>query len=127
MGIVGVGSHAYRNILPALHYLPVSLVAMCDLNAELLAQTAAEYSGVATFAAVWRALPRYGGGRGGCRAADVETMRSGVCNVLRHLKMLPGDLLAPPIFAVRVRGGLDPQPGDGVVGRAGDAGRNGRS
>jgi len=60
VGIVGVGSHAYRNILPALHYLPVSLVAMCDLNAELLGQTAAEYGGVTTFtdaAAMYAAVP----------------------------------------------------------------------
>ncbi len=43
VGIVGVGDHAYRNILPALHYLPVELVAMCDLNASLLESTAREY------------------------------------------------------------------------------------
>ena len=49
IGIVGIGSHAYRNILPALHYLPVSLVALCDLNAPLLRRTAAEYGDVATF------------------------------------------------------------------------------
>lgn len=42
-GIVGVGSHSYRNILPALHYMPVNLVAMCDLDPELLGKTAAEY------------------------------------------------------------------------------------
>lgn len=42
-GIVGVGSHSYRNILPALHYLPVDLVAMCDLDPGLLGKTAAEY------------------------------------------------------------------------------------
>ena len=46
IGVVGIGSHAYRNILPALHYLPVTLVALCDLNAELLAKTAAEYGGI---------------------------------------------------------------------------------
>src|SRR6185312_5041486 len=49
IGVVGVGSHAYRNILPALHYLPISLVALCDLNGDLLAQTAAEYPGAAGF------------------------------------------------------------------------------
>jgi len=42
-GIVGVGSHAYRNVLPALHYLPVRLTAMCDLDMALLERTAAEY------------------------------------------------------------------------------------
>ncbi len=49
IGVVGVGSHAYRNILPALHYLPISLAALCDLNGELLGRTAAEYPGAATF------------------------------------------------------------------------------
>ena len=49
IGVVGIGSHAYRNILPALHYLPVTLVALCDLNADLLAKTAAEYGGIPTF------------------------------------------------------------------------------
>ncbi len=36
VGVVGVGSHAYRNVLPTLHYLPVRLAALCDLNEELL-------------------------------------------------------------------------------------------
>ena len=35
VGVVGVGSHAYRNILPTLHFLPVRLVALCDLNLDL--------------------------------------------------------------------------------------------
>ena len=43
VGVVGVGSHSYRNILPALHYLPVRLAALCDLDASLLERTAAEY------------------------------------------------------------------------------------
>jgi predicted dehydrogenase len=43
IGLVGVGGHAYRNILPALHYLPVELIALCDLNQDLLARTAKEY------------------------------------------------------------------------------------
>jgi predicted dehydrogenase len=33
-GIVGCGEHAMRNILPALQYAPVDLVAACDLNRE---------------------------------------------------------------------------------------------
>lgn len=40
---VGVGSHAYRNVLPALHYLPVRLVAICDINEGLARATAEEY------------------------------------------------------------------------------------
>ena len=43
VGVVGLGSHAYRNILPALHHLPVRLVALCDRDAALLERTAVEY------------------------------------------------------------------------------------
>ena len=43
VGIVGVGSHAYRNLLPALNYLPVSLRAVCDSNRRLAELTAAQY------------------------------------------------------------------------------------
>jgi len=49
IGVVGVGHHSYRNILPALHYLPVDLVALCDMNDALLQRTALEYRGVATY------------------------------------------------------------------------------
>lgn len=45
IGVIGVGSHAYRNILPALHYLPVELVALCDIDADLLRRTGAQYPG----------------------------------------------------------------------------------
>ena len=41
--MVGVGSHGYRNVLPTMHYLPVSLQAICDLNRERAEATAAEY------------------------------------------------------------------------------------
>lgn len=43
IGFVGVGSHAYRNLLPALTYLPVHLVAVCDINSELAKKTADQY------------------------------------------------------------------------------------
>ncbi len=43
VGVVGVGSHAYRNVLPAMHHLPVQLVAFCDQNIELARRTAPEY------------------------------------------------------------------------------------
>lgn len=33
-GFIGCGSHAFRNVYPSLHYAPVDLVAVCDLNAE---------------------------------------------------------------------------------------------
>jgi predicted dehydrogenase len=48
VGVVGVGSHAYRNILPTLHYLPVTLVALCDRDESLVRRTAQEY-GVPAF------------------------------------------------------------------------------
>jgi predicted dehydrogenase len=43
VGMVGVGGHAYRNILPALTFLPVELVAVADVNHELAKRTAAQY------------------------------------------------------------------------------------
>ena len=43
VGVVGLGGHAYRNVLPTLHYLPVDLAALCDVDAERLARTEAEY------------------------------------------------------------------------------------
>jgi predicted dehydrogenase len=43
VGVVGLGSHCYRNILPTLHYLPVELRAVCDINLELAQATAREY------------------------------------------------------------------------------------
>ena len=43
IGIVGVGSHAYRNILPTLTYLPVDLQAVCDVDEERAKETAAQY------------------------------------------------------------------------------------
>ncbi|MCZ6676887.1 MAG: Gfo/Idh/MocA family oxidoreductase [Candidatus Poribacteria bacterium] len=43
VGIVGVGSHAYRNILPTMTFLPVSLRAICDINRRRAEVTAAQY------------------------------------------------------------------------------------
>ena len=43
VGIVGVGSHAYRNILPTMTFLPVSLRAICDINLERARATASQY------------------------------------------------------------------------------------
>ena len=53
VGLVGAGSHSYRNILTTLTYLPVELVAVCDLNEMLVAKTAKQYgaAGVYTSAA----------------------------------------------------------------------------
>ncbi|MFN8662183.1 MAG: Gfo/Idh/MocA family oxidoreductase [Thermomicrobiales bacterium] len=49
VGVVGLGGHAYRNVLPTLHYLPVDLAALCDVDAERLARTEAEYRTGAAF------------------------------------------------------------------------------
>lgn len=43
VGIVGAGSHMYRNLLPALHYLPVELVAICNRGEQKLKDTIREY------------------------------------------------------------------------------------
>ncbi len=44
VGVLGIGSHSYRNILPALNYLPVELEAVCNhSNKELADKTAKQY------------------------------------------------------------------------------------
>jgi len=43
VGIVGAGSHMYRNLLPAIHHLPMELVAVCNRSKEKLDRTTAEY------------------------------------------------------------------------------------
>lgn len=43
VGIVGVGSHSYRNILPTLTYLPIELVAIADVDEEVGTKTAKQY------------------------------------------------------------------------------------
>ena len=54
VGVVGVGSHAYRNILPTMTFLPVSLVAACDAACDIDLQrarlTAAQYGASAYYA-----------------------------------------------------------------------------
>ena len=43
IGVVGCGSHSYRNLLPVLHYLPVKLLAVCDVNRGQAEKCALEY------------------------------------------------------------------------------------
>ncbi len=43
VGIIGIGSHGYRNILPVMNYLPVRIKAVCDPDGELGKVTAAQY------------------------------------------------------------------------------------
>ena len=50
VGIVGVGSHAYRNLLPAMTFLPVSLRAVCDIDLARAQRTAAQYGVTACYA-----------------------------------------------------------------------------
>lgn len=49
VAIVGVGKHCYRNILPAMNYLPVKIKAICDVNEELAQITAAQYGNCAYY------------------------------------------------------------------------------
>lgn len=45
VALVGIGSHAYRNILPVFHFLPVHLMAVCNRSdREMAERTAAEYN-----------------------------------------------------------------------------------
>jgi predicted dehydrogenase len=44
VGIIGIGSHGYRNILPLMNYLPVSVKAVCNRNADVGRITAAQYA-----------------------------------------------------------------------------------
>lgn len=50
VGIVGTGSHSYRNIFPTLTYLPVELVAVADIDAEKAKATAAQYGAKESYA-----------------------------------------------------------------------------
>lgn len=43
VAVVGVGSHAYRNLLPTMNFLPVTLQAVCDSNRALAEATARQY------------------------------------------------------------------------------------
>lgn len=48
LGVVGVGSHSYRNILPSLTFLPVELVAVADVDLTKASAVARQY-GCAAF------------------------------------------------------------------------------
>lgn len=47
VGIVGVGSHGYRNVLPCMTYLPVRVSAVCDVNEPLVRATAEQFAATA--------------------------------------------------------------------------------
>ena len=50
VGVVGIGGHAYRNLLPAMHFLPVRPVAFCDIDLARAERTAREYAVPACYA-----------------------------------------------------------------------------
>ena len=43
VGIIGIGSHSYRNILPAMNYLPVKIKAVCNRSVDIGRVTAEQY------------------------------------------------------------------------------------
>lgn len=47
IALIGAGSHAYRNILPCLNFLPVRLRAVCDVRADVAEATANQYGAMA--------------------------------------------------------------------------------
>lgn len=50
VGMIGIGSHTYRNLLPAMNFLPVQLQALCvKENLERARVTAAQYGGCAAY------------------------------------------------------------------------------
>ena len=49
VGLVGAGSHAYRNILPALNYLPIEITSVCDVDGTRAAATAAQHGAAHVF------------------------------------------------------------------------------
>lgn len=49
VGLVGAGQHAYRNILPALMYLPAELVAVADVSLELAERTSRQFGSVKAY------------------------------------------------------------------------------
>jgi len=44
VAVIGIGSHCYRNILPSMTWLPVELVALCDINETAVFNTASQYN-----------------------------------------------------------------------------------
>jgi predicted dehydrogenase len=49
VGVVGVGQHAYRNVLPALTFLPAELVAVADVNLVLAERTSRQFGSVKAY------------------------------------------------------------------------------
>jgi predicted dehydrogenase len=49
VGFIGCGSHSFRNLYPCLSFLPVELVATCDLDAAKAAAFAAQFGAKASY------------------------------------------------------------------------------
>ena len=48
-GFIGCGGHSFRNVYPVLRYLPVDLLAVCDLDADRAAAYAATFGASRTY------------------------------------------------------------------------------
>src|SRR5436309_1164248 len=49
VALAGCGGHAFRNILPALNYLPIDLAATCDIDAARAAHYARTFGAERSF------------------------------------------------------------------------------
>jgi predicted dehydrogenase len=60
VGFIGCGSHAFRNIYPALQFAPVELAATCDLSIEKARAFAAQFGARSAYADYREMLEREG-------------------------------------------------------------------
>src|SRR5437016_12973369 len=56
IAVVGCGNHAFRSLFPCFDYLPVELVATCDLDLERARAYAARFGGRAAFGSLGEVL-----------------------------------------------------------------------
>lgn len=91
-GLIGCGSHSFRNVCPTFQFAPVELVATCDLDAEKARAFAAQFSAPSSYTdyremlageeldAVFIITGYDGEGRPSYPALTVECLRAG-CHV----------------------------------------------
>ncbi len=60
VALVGCGGHAYRSILPSLDYLPVELVATCDVNLDRARKYATHFGAAAAYGSLEEVISRAG-------------------------------------------------------------------
>lgn len=58
VGIIGAGSHCYRNVLPTMNYLPVEIKAICDINEEIAKKQQGNMATVHTIQAPKKCMKR---------------------------------------------------------------------